>query len=133
MPDVVVDTHAIVWYLSDDPRMSLKAFAALDTATTEGAAIHVPSICLVELTYLIEKRKVPAATRESLIRVLDDPNSPCRLAPLSRKVADALEFVGRTEVPDMPDRVISATAVALGAPLVSRDGKIRASQIQTIW
>jgi len=29
--------------------------------------------------------------------------------------------------------VIAATALALGLPLVTRDGKIRAANIQTIW
>jgi PIN domain nuclease of toxin-antitoxin system len=33
----------------------------------------------------------------------------------------------------MPDRIIAATALTFGATLVSRDGKIRASQVQTIW
>jgi predicted nucleic acid-binding protein len=36
-------------------------------------------------------------------------------------------------VPDLPDRVVAGTAVALGLPLVSRDGKIRASGIETVW
>lgn len=128
-----MDTHAIVWYLAGDPRLSGKAAAALDQATADGEAIHVPSVCLVELTDLIEKGRVPAIARERLVRALDDPATPCRLAPLDRAVADALEFVSRDEVPDLPDRIVSATAVALRAPLVSRDGKIRASQVETIW
>jgi predicted nucleic acid-binding protein len=52
---------------------------------------------------------------------------------LDRAVADALKRVNRSEVPDLRDRIAAATAVALGAPLVSRDAKIRASQGQTIW
>jgi PIN domain nuclease of toxin-antitoxin system len=133
MPGVAVDTHAIVWYLSSDPRLSANAAGALDAATAAGELIHVPSICLVELTYLVEKGRLPAAARDRLIQALDDPRTPCRLAPLDRKVADALEFVGRNEVPELPDRIVSATAAALQVPLISRDRKIRASNIQTIW
>ncbi len=133
MPSVAVDTHAIVWYLMDDPRISTMAEAALDLATANGEPIHVPSVCLVELTYLIEKGRVSVEARERLVRAIDDPSTPLRLAPLDRAVADALEFVSRSEVPDFPDRIISATAVALRVPLVSRDGKIRASQVETIW
>jgi PIN domain nuclease of toxin-antitoxin system len=133
MPAVAVDTHAIVWYLSSDPQLSARAVGALDAATEAGEFIHVPSICLVELTYLVEKGRLPAAARDLLIRALDDSATPCLLAPLDRAVADALELVSRREVPDLPDRIMSATALALGVPLVSRDGKIRASQVQTIW
>jgi PIN domain nuclease of toxin-antitoxin system len=33
----------------------------------------------------------------------------------------------------LPDRVIAATALAWSLPLITRDGKIRATGIQTIW
>ncbi len=133
MSAVVVDTHTIVWYLSADSRLSVNAASALDSATAAGEYIHVPSVCLVELTYLIEKGRLPFAARQRLIQALDDPVSPCRLAPLDRTVADALASVSRAEVPELPDRIVAATASALGVPLISRDRKIRASQVQTLW
>ena len=130
---VVADTHTIVWYLSKDFRLSLAAHEALTMATTAGNLIHIPSICLVELTYLAEKGRLPSAAREALIEVLDDPAGPCTLVPLDRLVAEALQRIQRTEVPDLPDRIVAATALALQIPLISRDRKIRASQVQTIW
>jgi PIN domain nuclease of toxin-antitoxin system len=133
MSAVVVDTHTIVWYLSLDPRLSTNAAGALDAATAAGEYIHVPSICLVELTYLVEKGRLPVEARDRLIRALDDPTAPCILAPLDRKIVDALELVSRLEVPDLPDRIVAATAVALQAPLISRDRKIQASQVHTLW
>ena len=87
MPAVAVDTHAIVWYLSSDPQLPARAAGALDSATEAGEFIHVPSICLVEPTYLVEKGRLPAAARDLLIRALDDPATPCLLAPLDRAVA----------------------------------------------
>jgi predicted nucleic acid-binding protein len=47
-------------------------------------------------------------------------------------VAAAVESIDRDVVPDLPDRVIAATALSAGVALVSRDGKIRALQVQTI-
>ncbi len=133
MPNVVIDTHAIVWFLSRDPRLSTNARDLLRSTTAAGGIIHVPSICLVELSYLVEKGRLPAAARDALIQALDDYATPCSLVPLDRLVADALERVQRRDVPDLPDRIVAATAIALGAPLVSRDARIRASQVQTIW
>jgi len=132
MADVVIDTHAIVWYLAGDPQLSAKAVQALRSATAAGDVIHVPSVCLVELTYLVEKGRLPAIARDRLIQALDHPASPCLLAPLDRTVADSLEFVKRSEVPDLPDRIVAATALALRVPLISRDHRIRASLVQTI-
>jgi len=33
----------------------------------------------------------------------------------------------------MLDRIVAATVVYFGVPVISRDGKIRASNVQTIW
>ena len=65
--------------------------------------------------------------------VLRDRESGFRLAPLDLRVVEATWRVARNEVPDLPDRVIATTAVAMGLPLVTRDGKIRPTNIQTIW
>ncbi len=44
-----------------------------------------------------------------------------------------MKQVPRADVPDMPDRIVAAMAVYIGVPVISRDGKIRASNVQTIW
>jgi predicted nucleic acid-binding protein len=43
------------------------------------------------------------------------------------------ERIPRDVVPDMPDRIIAATALTHDLPPVTADGKIRASRIPTIW
>ena len=52
---------------------------------------------------------------------------------LSISIARALSKVDVQQIPDMPDRIVAATALQLNVPLISRDGKIRLSTIQTIW
>jgi PIN domain nuclease of toxin-antitoxin system len=34
---------------------------------------------------------------------------------------------------DMPDRIVAATAIHLGVPVLSRDSRIRGSMVQTVW
>jgi PIN domain nuclease of toxin-antitoxin system len=133
MATVVADTHAAVWYLTNSPRLSSAAAKALDNASAAGDSILVPSISLVELTYLVEKGRVPAEARKRLVDALADPDGPYELAPLDGRVAAAVELIDRDVVPDLPHRVIAATALSSGAALVSRDGKIRASQVRTTW
>ncbi len=56
------------------------------------------------------------------------------VAPLDLAVAQALQQVPRTLVPEMPDRIITATALALALPLITRDGAIQQSAlVPTIW
>ena len=37
------------------------------------------------------------------------------------------------EVPGMPDRVVAATAVYFDVPVISRDRRIRAARLKTVW
>ena len=49
------------------------------------------------------------------------------------EIVDTMRQVPRDAVPDMPDRIVTATAMHFGVPVISRDGRIRASRVQTIW
>jgi PIN domain nuclease of toxin-antitoxin system len=53
--------------------------------------------------------------------------------PVTGKIASRTREVSRDAVPDMPDRIIAATALELSVPIISRDGKIKASGLNTIW
>jgi predicted nucleic acid-binding protein len=105
----------------------------MDFALADGHVVYVPSICIVELTYLVEKGKIPEAVADRVGQVLGQAEFGFRLAVLDWRVAEAVRQIRRSDVPDLPDRVIAATALALGLPLVTRDGKIRSSGIRTIW
>jgi PIN domain nuclease of toxin-antitoxin system len=62
-----------------------------------------------------------------------NPQYPLHELPVVAFVAQEMTSIGRADVPDMPDRIIAATGLRCGVPVISRDGKIRASKIQTIW
>ena len=133
MNSILLDTHTIVWALVDRSRLSGPAKAAVETAISTSASIFVATITVVEVCYLIEKDRLPTLVRTKLLAALEDPRSNLTAASLDLDVAQRLKHVERDAVPDMPDRIIAATALHLGVPLVSRDRKIRASAVRTIW
>jgi PIN domain nuclease of toxin-antitoxin system len=53
--------------------------------------------------------------------------------PVDRTIVAALRRVDRVQVPELADRVIAATAHHFDLPVISRDRKITASGIPTIW
>jgi PIN domain nuclease of toxin-antitoxin system len=130
---VIADTHAIIWYLLDSPRLSAPALAQFEACRTEGVTIGVASISIVEIVYLADKGRIPARTIPLLEESLERQPSLLEIVPLTRSIALAVRQVPREQVPDLPDRVIAATAVHLDVPLISRDRKIRLSNVATIW
>jgi PIN domain nuclease of toxin-antitoxin system len=52
---------------------------------------------------------------------------------VTAEIIEALIDVPRSDIPDMPDRIVAATAVYFGVPTISRDGRIRVSKVQTVW
>jgi PIN domain nuclease of toxin-antitoxin system len=133
MPAVVVDTHALVWYLAEPQRLSQRASDALDQASATGEPIYASAISLVEMIYLIEKGRLPQAVMDRLGEALATPDAEVSVVPVDQEVAMAVRAIPRRDVPDLPDRIIAATALRLDLPLVTRDRKIQASQIKSIW
>jgi predicted nucleic acid-binding protein len=68
-----------------------------------------------------------------LVLAAHDPNIPLEFVAVDLDTALALERLPRDVVPDMPDRIIAATALAHDLPLVTADHRIRALHITTIW
>lgn len=130
---VVADTHAVLWYLYNDSRLSSAASAVMDATDAAGDGIAMSSITLAEMVYLIEKGRIDATAFERVLMALDRPNATLVEIPLDRVIAQAMRRIDRTQVPDLPDRIVAATALHLGVPLISRDRKIRLSTVTTIW
>ena len=129
----VADTHTALWYLFNDARLSVAAGDFIDQAAAAGSQTVVSSISLAEIVYLIEKNRLPANAYTDLKAALDDPDHVFKEAPFTVEIVDAMRQVPRADVPDMPDRIVAATAVYFGVPVISRDGRIRASNVHTVW
>jgi PIN domain nuclease of toxin-antitoxin system len=129
----VADTHAALWYLFGDPRLSAPPKAAFDAAASSRQKIVLSVISLAEVVYLVEKNRLPTSAYADLKTALYDPDHVLQEAPVTAEIIDTMVQVPRVDIPDMPDRIVAATAVYFGVPAISRDGRIHASNIQTVW
>ena len=82
----------------------------------------VSAISLAEIVYLVEKNRLPANAYTELKAALDDPDHVLKEAPCTAEIVDAMRTVPRAQVPDMPDRIVAATAIYFNVPVISRDG-----------
>jgi len=97
-----------------------------------GFPILVSAITIIEIVYLEEKRKISAGATERIRQACTAEDPSIEIVGIDERVAYGIQDIVRAEVPDMPDRIIAATAVSLGVPLITRDHKIRSSGVRTI-
>jgi PIN domain nuclease of toxin-antitoxin system len=133
MTHAVADTHTVIWYLYNDSRLSPTARTWFEDAAIAGEQIALSSITLAEMIYLIEKGRIDTAALTRLTTELDAADTVLVEVAFDRSIPQAMNRVPRSEVPDLPDRIIAATALHLGIPVISRDREIQSSGLTTVW
>ena len=126
----VVDTHPIVWYLEDSPRLSKAARTILDDP---GALVIVPTIVLAELRYLTASGRVATPWSEVLAAIASDARF------LMRDLDAEIVLMMSTNL-EMHDAIICATAqyyrdvLKEDVQVITSDRRIRSSGlIETVW
>jgi PIN domain nuclease of toxin-antitoxin system len=127
--DYVTDTHSLVWYFTDDNRLSGNARKAFHSSESEGTVI-VPAVVLAEIMFIAKKGKITLSFQETLKRIEDSGNF--EIASLN---AEILRIADKIEADlEMHDRLIAATALHYDAALITKDEAISLSGIvSTIW
>ncbi len=125
---IVVDTHALFWWVREPGRLSARAKREIDTAH----AVGVPSIVFWEIALLARRRRIDLGSdvRGWVREILSIPRiEPLPLTPDIAVRADELSLH-----PDPADRFIVATALEHHRPLVTRDRLIiDAGVVRAIW
>lgn len=130
---VVADSHAIVWYGHDSPRLSGRAQDTLDQAmTSDGVVISI--VTLVELWYVTQTTR--GVSQEELDAISEQVSTSPTMgfSPIDEAVAGKFTTIDRDVLRDPWDRFIVATALAFDLPLVTADRRIQNSGlVEAIW
>ena len=128
---IFLDTHVLLWMASDPRRLSKKAREAIREAR-EKTGVAIAAITLWELAWLAENGRIQVTgSVESFVR---ETASRVMVAPITPEIAAFAVQLPSSFPKDPADRLIAATAMVEGAPLVTADGRIRGAKVvQTIW
>ena len=132
----VADTHALIWHMTDSPRLSPLAKAHFLEADRGEAIIYLSVISAIEMIYLTEKGRLPGELWQTAQRLLDRDLSETsyQIISVTWELTRFLERVPYRDVPELPDRLIAATALSLEVPLITRDRRLRDWKgIESIW
>jgi PIN domain nuclease of toxin-antitoxin system len=121
----VVDTSALIWFLTGSKQLSQRAKEIFEAAALGETRLVVSVISMAEMYYADQKWGLFKDFEQ--IFTLLDTRPEFRFAPLVAR--DVLDFDDDAGVPEMHDRIIVGLARRLGAPLIASDLEIQSAKI----
>ncbi len=120
---ILIDTHVLIWLVHGNPRLGMKARAAIDRAAAAGA-LHISSITPWEIAMLDQKGRLSLGKDVSvwIKEALDLPG--VQLTPFLPSIAVDSVRLPAAAPADPADRIIIASARHLGVGLLSADKPI---------
>ena len=131
---MVLDTHALIWWVSDPTRVPAKARRLLDAAVKAGEKLTVSSISIWEVAMLVDRGRLTLTL--ALDVWIEQVESLPFLAfqPVDNRIASRAVRLDGFPHRDPADRMIAATALELGATLITADARLRGyTPVKTVW
>jgi PIN domain nuclease of toxin-antitoxin system len=129
---ILLDTHALIWLISEPGRLSRSAVAAITQTRDAGEGLAIADITLWEITLLAAHGRLQLGV--ALADLLEDVERRFVVRAITTKVCLKSLELPQSYPRDPADRIIGATALVEGMRLVTADEAIRKSQaVATIW
>jgi PIN domain nuclease of toxin-antitoxin system len=131
---ILLDTHAWVWWLSQPARLPDPARAAIAESLDAGRPVQVSAISAWEVALLVERGRLELTidVADWIARAESAPEM--RFVPVDHRVGIRSEQLVDFPHKDPADRMIVATALNLGAALITADRRLRDyAPVTTIW
>jgi PIN domain nuclease of toxin-antitoxin system len=130
---ILLDTHAWVWWTAEPARLSAAAISAIEAARRSGEVL-VSAISVWEVSLLVSRQRLRLTMEVEDWIAHSEALPSLRFVPVDHHIARRSVFLPPPLHPDPADRIIAATAIARGVPLVSRDRRLRDyAPLETIW
>ena len=99
------------------------------------SVVHVSVMTSLEVQYLFERGKISRKLWENFFELIrEDARQSYQLVDITDRIVRTFQKIPATAVPELPDRVIAATALHLEAPLITKDQMLqRWEGVVTIW
>ena len=129
---ILLDTHVVIWLALEPGRISKRARAAIQETRQRGEGLAVSDITLLEIATIDNKGRIKLSA--SLEAFLTEIEARFIVLPITGRICVSALALPAAYPRDPADRVIGATALVEGLPLITADDGIRRSKaLKTIW
>lgn len=130
---ILLDTHTLVWWVSNPEKLSKKAQTLIERERTSGEML-VSSISVWEIYMLIKKGRLKLTMDPDSWLAKVESLPFLRFVAIDNRIAAKSVTLPGTFHPDPADRMIVATAWESGAVLITSDERIRRYRyVQSRW
>ena len=130
---ILLDTHAWVWWVNDPQELSSAANRAINTAREE-SAVYVSSMSAWEVALLVAKGRLQLTLDVEDWIIRSEALPFLNFIPVDNRIAVRSTALPGTLHGDPADRIIIASALTLGAAIVTKDERIkRYRHVKTVW
>jgi PIN domain nuclease of toxin-antitoxin system len=130
---IVLDTHALIWWVTGDALLSPPALAAIEQQLS-GGEIIISAITAWEIAMLVERERLVLSMDVAAWLTTVAAIENVKFLPVDNDIAIKSATLPGEFHKDPADRMIVATARQLAAPLITKDDKIRAYlHVKTVW
>ena len=130
---IVLDTHALIWWADSGSKLSKRARQVI-RAEARRRELSVSAISVFEIVTLERQGRI--AFKTSAVEWLADLRRLPELIihPVTGDIAERAGGLGNAFPGDPADRIIGATALVLGAALITHDTKLLdVPNLETVW
>ena len=131
---IVLDTHALVWWVNGSESLSANARQAIDDTLASDSEVLISSISAWEIAMLINKGRLVLSM--DVASWLDEVSQidGVRFVPVDNEISIKSTLLPGEFHKDLVDRMIVATARKFSIPVVTADEKlIQYAHVKTIW
>lgn len=129
---ILLDTHVVVWLALEPAKISKKARAVIKETRQRAEGLAVSDITLLEIATIENRGRIKL--NASLEAFLSEVEARFIVMPMTGRICARALALPLTYPKDPADRVIGATALVEGLPLITADDGIRQSKaLTTIW